>query len=120
VAEVTPVTGTLVDPPLLAADPDGNVVVAADFTGDVEVGGVHVTSTSGFLVAKLVPAASLAPQWAATYEGSMPPPAVLGLRAVSCGDVLLSGVFTGTMDLGCGPMSSLGGGQSLFFGRLGP
>jgi hypothetical protein len=83
--------------------PSGDALVAGPFTGTVDVGCGPLTSAAGTssLVARLD--AGGACVWSQAYGvGSLTPVLTPG------GDVAVSGLFAGTVDLGAGPLTAAG------------
>jgi hypothetical protein len=92
--------------------PSGDALVAGPFTGTVDVGCGPLTSAAGTstLVARLD--AGGACVWSKGYgAGSLTPVLTPG------GDVAVSGLFAGTVDLGAGPLTAVGV-QDLAVARL--
>jgi hypothetical protein len=93
----------------VAADGDGNVVIAGAFEGTIEIGGSAFGAGGagglGLYVAKLDPSGN--PLWSHAYPSGFD--FVLGgalpfatVAAAPSGDVLFGGTFTGTVDFGTG------------------
>ena len=95
----------------LALDAGGNLVVGAFHEAAIFFGGMDVLSGAGYAVVSLAPDASFL--WGSQlFPGS----GDVAVDPVS-GDVLVLGSYTGTVDLGMGPvMSWVEGG--VFFGRI--
>ncbi len=117
----------------IAAEPSGALVLAARVAGTLSIGGGVVSSPAdgAMLLAKLDPAAGLTPVWSRVVgsgltddvDGTGQSPVVV--RVGSCGDLLLTGWFSGTLDLGCGAMTAATAPDpqswgDLFFAKLGP
>jgi len=84
----------------VALDAAGHIIVGGEYSASIDVGGGPVLGPGGFVVA-LDPAGQ--PLWGHTLPGVW---GVHGLAAVASGQVLASGSFTGTVDLGSGPVSA--------------
>ena len=95
----------------LAADASGSLFVAAQYSGNLHVGG-RTVSGNGTLLAKLDASAGLAAAWTKVFAPSATPNA---LQVDGCGDLLLTGSASPS-DLGCGLMNAAG----LFWARLRP
>ena len=105
--------------PYIRVDHQGALVVAGTYVGNLTIGGTVLTaqdpSALDMFAAKLDPT-TLAPLWAHGFGDG-----VSHLEAVAvddCDEVLLTGGFTGPVNLGCGPKPAAGLG--FFLARLGP
>ncbi len=91
-----------------AFDPDGNLVIAGGFYGDLDLGD-QIRRSAGDLdafVAKLSSDGELL--WAQTFGGPGPD-AFFDVRADSLGDLVLGGGFNGVVAFGADPLASAGG-----------
>jgi hypothetical protein len=102
----------------IAADADGNVLVAGTFQGTVELGGPTMTSAGGddLFVAKLDGDGS---HLSSKRFGDSNIQRATALAVDSDGNVGLGGEFTGTLGLG-GPLLQTAGGLDAFVTKLGP
>ncbi len=97
----------------VAADPSGNVVVVGGFKGSLDFGnGAPLQGTPGgsAFVTKLN-GADGSYAWANGYSAGMSPNAYAAIRTVAVsvsGDVLATGDFNGSLDLGVGTVTSTG------------
>ncbi len=101
----------------IAGDPAGNVLVTGRFYKNVDFGGGLLSglmNNTPLFVLKLSPAGDHV--WSKT---SMASPATAAITADSVGNVLVTGNFSGNMNLGGGVIQSVGGGD-LFVTKLGP
>jgi len=105
------------EPNAIAVDASGNVIVAGRFTGTLDFGGGALTSSAAIdiFVAKLsgVDGSHL---WSKVFLGSNTLDAP-GVAVDAAGNVLVSGGFHGTTDLGGGPLIG-GGSVAIFVGKL--
>jgi DNA-binding beta-propeller fold protein YncE len=103
----------------VAVDAAGDIAVAGDFSGVMEVSGASSLTSAGMLdgfVAKLSPFGALL--WAKSYGG--PGDDSCQSAAVSAnGDIHLAGYFAETVDFGGGALAS-GGGADAFVAKLTP
>lgn len=109
--------GAYVNTPRIAVDGTGRVTVAGFFNGSLNFGGGALTSTQGLFLARLD--ASGNPLWSKRFEptsGGTFAPQALGLASDATGNVLLTGGFSGYLNLGSSAMRSRGG-QDLFVAR---
>ena len=95
----------------IAADPKGNVLVTGFFYGKSDFdfgGGVPLTSPGGSdaFVAKLAPDSS--PIWSKGFGGDAADPDITSIAVDPLSNVLVTGSFFGTVDLGGGPLNSAG------------
>ena len=92
----------------LAVDTAGNVVVLGYFNGAVDFGGGVLTSAGleDIFVVKLS-AAGGAHQWSKRFGDAMKQFGT-GIAVDSADNILLAGSFSGSVDLGSGPLTSLG------------
>jgi hypothetical protein len=92
----------------LAVDTAGNVVVLGYFNGAIDFGGGALTSAGleDIFVAKLSAAAG-AHQWSKRFGDAMKQFGT-GIAVDSADNILLAGSFSGSVDLGSGPLTSLG------------
>lgn len=102
----------------LAIDPAGNLVVSGAFSGSIDFGVTKLTSAGGtdVFLAKLGPDGTAL--WAKQYgDAKNQQNAVVAVDG--SGNILLSGSFEGSVDLGAGPMVSAGG-SDVFVAKLDP
>lgn len=96
--------------PDVAVDSAGDVFIASAFVGTVSLGGATLTSAGGndFLLAKLDPNGKHV--WSKRFGDAKDQVALTGPRVSvdAAGNVVMSGGFAGTMDLGGGPLVSVG------------
>jgi hypothetical protein len=96
--------------PDVAVDSAGNVFIASDFGGTIGLGGKPLKSAGGndFLLAKLD--ANGKHLWSKQFGDAKDQVVHTGPRVSvdAAGNVVLSGGFAGTMDLGGGPLVSVG------------
>jgi hypothetical protein len=94
----------------VALDPANNVFVLGGFHGSIDIGPDSYTSSGApendLFVAKLDPMGT--PLWS-RHPGLGGHVSNGGLAASSDGDVVLAASFTGTIDFGGGPLTSVGG-----------
>ncbi|APR88264.1 Hypothetical protein A7982_13613 [Minicystis rosea] len=92
----------------VTADPSGNVIAAGQFRGTTSFGGGNLTSAGGYdaYVAKLD--GSGAHVWSKRF-GNSSDQYVKGVATDTSGNVLVTGNFNGTIDLGTGTLVSAGG-----------
>lgn len=98
--------------PKIGVSSDGNPVVAGLHNGSVTFGSKTYTGDGGFVV-KL---ADGVPLWSRELPVTSGLLAVRGLDVAPNGDVAVAGGFTGSLDMGAGPVSSMG--EDLFVMRL--
>jgi outer membrane protein assembly factor BamB len=91
----------------VAVDGEGNVFVATDFFGQVDVAGQMLTSagSSDVLLLKLSPSGEVL--WGKRF-GDASAQTVSGIALDGSGNILLAGAFKGTIDFGGGPLESAG------------
>ncbi|WP_437591235.1 SBBP repeat-containing protein [Sorangium sp. So ce1000] len=101
----------------IAADADGNLLVAGYFEGSIDLGGPPLASAglSDVFLAKLRPSGDHV--WSARFGGAEADEAHDVAVHQATGDVVLTGTFTSTIDLGGEPLVSAGG-RDLFVARL--
>lgn len=94
----------------VTTDSSDTIVVTGHFSGSVDFGGGLLTSAGGkdILVAKY--STNGAHIWSNSF-GSPTDDCSYGVAVDGYGNVLLTGIFTGTIDFGGGPMSPAGGGD---------
>jgi hypothetical protein len=96
--------------PDVAVDSSGNVFIASAFGGTVSLGGKSLQSVGGndFLLAKLDPNGKHV--WSKQFGDAKDQVVHAGPRVSvdAAGNVVMSGGFAGTMDLGGGPLVSAG------------
>ena len=109
-------TGNLLEGPQITVDRTGMLVATGQFASNITIGSDTLTVPKGAsFLAKLDPSSALSPLWSRAFDGS----AVNGFDIDHCDDILVTGSFDGTPDLGCGqtgPNTSDG----FFWGTLGP
>jgi len=111
-------TGSYAYPQALAFDPNGNLLIAGYFFVSLDLGGGTMNSagTVDAFAAKFDPdGAHLWSQRFGDAQGQY----VLGLAADPSGDLFLGGGFSGSIDLGKGPLMSAGD-NDVFLARLDP
>ncbi|WP_437735335.1 nucleotide-binding protein [Sorangium sp. So ce1335] len=101
----------------IAADATGDVLVAGHFSGAVDLGGGQLESEglTDVFVARLGPSGDHV--WSARFGGAEADEAHDIAVHQATGDVVITGTFASTLDLGGGPIESAGG-RDLFFARL--
>ncbi len=108
----------------LVVDPSGDVILAGGFTGPTDFGGGTLTppSSGSAFVAKYDPSGSYlwARQYPETVDGGTITPAVAsgGLAVDGAGNILVSGDFDGTIDLGSGQVTAAGGPNHVFLAKI--
>jgi hypothetical protein len=102
----------------VAAGPDGGVVIAGTFSGSVNFGGGPLTSAgyANVYIAKLD--ATGTHVFSKSY-GDDNLQDVASVAVDTCGDVLATGSFFGTLDFGGGPLTAVGLGD-MYVAKLGP
>jgi len=100
-------------------DLSGNAVVTGDFEGTVGFGGAPLTSEgySDIFVASFGPTG--AHRWSKRF-GDASHDHGHGVAAGGTGDVVVTGEFKGTLDLGGGPLSTTGNYYNVFVASFGP
>jgi PKD repeat protein len=97
----------------IAIDAVGNVLVAGNFRGTVDFGRGPLTSAGGYDIFVAKYAADGTPLWSQRFGSSLSSAVVtesgLGVAVDGSGDVMLTGMFDGTVDFGGGPLASAGG-----------
>ncbi|HEX6790857.1 MAG TPA: T9SS type A sorting domain-containing protein [Candidatus Krumholzibacteria bacterium] len=108
--------GTVTDSgKVVAADAQGNVIIAGEFGGTINLGGANlVASSTDVLVAKFD--GSGAHQWSRKFGGSLAQH-VTSIDVDASGNVVLTGYFESTIDCGGGPLSSAGS-TDVFLAKL--
>jgi hypothetical protein len=98
-------------------DGSGDVFVAGEIAGSVTINGQTVTSAGGndAFVAKLGSLLGTV-LWAQRF-GDASNQTAYGIATTSQGDIMLGGVYTGTIDLGGGTLTSAGG-NDVFLGKI--
>lgn len=111
------------DQHLSALDADGSTVVALPVSdgASTTVAGTQVACEGGLpctVLARVGADGTLA--WARTVEaqGSSPFASIDQVQITAGGRIAVTGVFTGTLDLGAGPLSSDGGTPTLYAAEL--
>lgn len=102
----------------VAVDASGAALVTGFFGGVLDFGGgSSLTSkdTRDAFVVKLAADGSVV--WAKAYGDATGPQQGAGIAAAPNGDVLVAGSFSGSIDLGSGPLTSAGGAD-IFVARL--
>ena len=101
----------------VAVDAAGNILVAGQFEGTIDFGAGPLTSlkTDGF-VAKLSPAGD--GLWSKRYGDVKSQDLASGIAADAAGNVIVTGIFEGTVDFGGGAIH--GDGHDLFLLALDP
>ncbi|WP_437815716.1 SBBP repeat-containing protein [Sorangium sp. So ce1078] len=101
----------------IAADADGNLLVAGHFSGAIDLGGETHTSAglTDVFLAKLGPSGDHV--WSSRFGGAEADEAHDLAVHEATGDVVLTGTFASVIDFGGGPLTSAGG-QDLFVARL--
>ena len=108
------VEGQAAEGQAVAIDPSNAVVVAGNFQGTTTFGADILTSAGGSDVLLAKYSAAGAPVWGQRYGG---PANDRGLAVAALGqDIVVTGDFAGTANLGGPPLSSAGGADG-FFGR---
>jgi hypothetical protein len=102
----------------LALDAAGDVLLAGYFYGDVDLGGGTLTSAGGADVFAARLDKDGGHLWSKRFGGTGDEFA-MGVAAGGAGDAFITGSFSATMDLGCGPLTGVGG-QDVYVARLGP
>jgi len=107
-----------VTPLALSPDASGTLTVAGSFTGSLLFAGTTLTGAGGqdVFVARVDPATSLAPLWAARMGGTGPD-VVTGMGTTSTGDVLVAGSFQRTTT-GVAALTASGTSTDLFLLEL--
>jgi hypothetical protein len=102
----------------VAMDPAGNVIVTGNFTGTMSFGGAPLTASGPGDVFVVKLDGSGAHQWSKRFGTSS---GQVGYRVAvdGSGNVLLVGVFYGTIDFGGGVLTSAGAGD-IFVAKLDP
>ncbi|MEK7576503.1 MAG: SBBP repeat-containing protein [Patescibacteria group bacterium] len=100
--------GDVASPAAVAVDGSGSVVIVGKLTGTIDLGGGALTSAGGgdFFVAKY--SASGVYLWA-RRAGSLADDRAGGVAVDRDGNVLVTGYFAGTIDLGGGVLTATGG-----------
>jgi hypothetical protein len=99
-----------------AVDRDGNILVTGFFTGTIDFGGGPLESVDGgddVFVVKLSPLGRHL--WSRAYGGAGSDYG-LNVAVDDAGDVVVTGVFTETVDFGDGPVASAGAGDVFVVG----
>ncbi|KYF90251.1 nucleotide-binding protein, partial [Sorangium cellulosum] len=101
----------------IAADADGNLLVAGYFSGSIDLGGAPLASAglSDVFVAKLGPSGDHL--WSARFGDAEADEAHDVAVHEATGDVVLTGTFASTIDFGGGRLTSAGG-RDLYVARL--
>jgi hypothetical protein len=115
--------GTQTQNETLALDPMRNVVVAGGFYGTVNFGTGPLTAPGigmDAFVAKFTGGGTLA--WAKSFGSGASVAQVTGIGADGCGDILVDGTFSGTIDFGLGTLTESGmtGSGDIFLAKLDP
>lgn len=102
----------------VAADAGGNVVAVGHFENTITPAGTPLTSAGGLdvFVVKYGPTGT--PLWSTRFGGSAFDYGY-GVAIDPSGNVLVTGAFYGTVDLGGGPLASAGG-HDVFVAKYGP
>jgi hypothetical protein len=102
----------------VAVDGEGNVFVAADLFGSVDIPGGTLTSagSSDVLLLKLNPFGAVL--WAKRF-GDANAQTVSGIGLDGSGNILMAGAFKGSLDFGGGPLESAGA-DDIFVVKLDP
>ncbi len=103
----------------IAADSSGNILVAGEFYLTANFGGAALTSAGvgDIFVTKLTPDGTHL--WSRAAGGSYSDTAT-SITVDPSGNVLVTGTFGGTIDLGNGPLTQLGGGTDIFVAKYQP
>jgi hypothetical protein len=104
----------------LVLAPDGDLVVAGEFSGSIDFGGLSIATSlaaSELFVARLDPAG--VPRWAAALGGRDDRSPRIAAAVDNAGELVLAGAFTGTLEVGDTSHVSEGG-LDLFVARLDP
>ncbi len=91
----------------VTVDPSGDIILAAQFRGTVSFGGVGLVSAGLSDIALAKYNSSGVHQWSERWGGAnsdIP----MDVAVDGAGDIAVTGVFTGTTDLGGGPLASAG------------
>ena len=101
----------------IAADPSGNVFVGGSFTGTLTAGPTVLTSAGmgDLFVARLDPAGTAV--WALRAGDATDQVGAVHIAADPTGNVLVAGTLQGTIDLGGGQLTSVGG-DDIFLAKL--
>jgi hypothetical protein len=96
----------------IAVGPSGDVALVGWFNGTIDFGGGPLTSAGGLdaFVAQL--ASDGTSLWSRRF-GSAGDDAAVSVAMDGAGNVVLTGYFHGTADLGCGPLVSAGGADAV-------
>ncbi|MFT3774684.1 MAG: MopE-related protein [Minicystis sp.] len=91
----------------LAVDPSGNVIIIGSFAGTIDFGGGPLTSQglNDIFVAKLTSAGNHV--WSKRF-GDSADQTGSAVDTDATGNIVITGYFNGTIDLGAGPLTSLG------------
>jgi hypothetical protein len=107
----------------VATGPSGEIVLTGRYTDTVDFGGGPLPTQAGgaFFVTKLTSAGahvfSKGPGAESTSDGNVGN----GIAVDGAGNVYVDGVFTSTIDLGSGPMTTAGGlAADVFVAKIGP
>lgn len=103
----------------VAMDASGNAYVGGRFSGTLSFGGAAVVSSpvnaNNLFVAKLAPGGSQ--QWLRGFSSSGAVASVAGLAPAPGGELAITGHFSGSMDLGGGPLTA-GSSSRMFVARF--
>jgi hypothetical protein len=102
----------------VGVDAQGNVFVGGTFWESVDFGGGVLMSEGGSNDAFLVKLDSLGNHLWSKKFGNVSMQFTRGVAAASNGDVVLTGVFLGTIDLGGGPLGAVSNAGDGFIARL--
>lgn len=96
----------------LIADTAGNIVIAGDFTGNINLGGGNLTSSSPDIYLAKFNVFGI-PLWS-EHVGGPGSDQVMSIAVDKSGNILLAGLSFGNIDFGNGVLTNGGGGQSDF------
>lgn len=110
---------SLFDDQAVAVDANGNVLLVGGFFGSIDFGGGPLASAGNedMYLAKLD--ANGNHLWSKRFgDGGPQPRYAVRVGADAAGNVLLATSYTGTVDLGGGPLAASGGGPDLLVAKL--
>jgi hypothetical protein len=104
----------------IAADPSGNTILAGHYQGTVDFGAGESIGNTRNMFAVSLPKKKGAPLWSHVKTEDQTETAWQGLATNSLGQVLLSGWYQGSPDLGGGPLPETGNGCMGNMGDMSP
>lgn len=112
--------GGLQTPQSVVSDVDGNVLVAGSFLGSTDFGAGMVSAQAGGGDAFLVKLSAIdgAYQWAKTFGDGATQSAARILVDPADGNIVVAGIFDGSIDFGAGPLSNDQPGPDIFLSKL--